>query len=256
MEGNGGILHVSLHAVGIDADGNELDLPTGQFMKLSVSDTGVGMDEATLERACEPFFTTKEFGKGSGLGLSIVHGIVAGHGGRMLIESKKGKGTTFMIYLPRFDPEALEKKLLRDVGLQGLEHTGRERILLVDDEKAITELHKITLEDMGYSIAAFTDSQMALMAFQEHPENFDLVITDQSMPRLPGSELAAELIKIRNDIPIILCTGYSSVISEEQAANLGIRKFLMKPVTRKELAGAIRESLDKNTAGQQPSRGG
>ncbi len=253
MEEKGGTLRVSLHAVGIEADGNELGLPTGQYMKLSVSDTGVGMDDTTLERACEPFFTTKEFGKGSGLGLSIVHGIVAGHGGRMLIESKKGKGTTFMIYLPRFDKAELEKKLPRDFQLQGLPHTGKERILLVDDEKAIAELHKITLEDLGYAITAFTDSEMALKAFHEQPQHFDLVITDQSMPKLPGSELAAALLKIRDDIPIILCTGYSSVISEEQAADLGIRKYLMKPVTRKELAQAIREVLDKNSAGQQPA---
>jgi signal transduction histidine kinase/CheY-like chemotaxis protein len=246
MAEKGGVLTVSLHGVHLEEDQNELGLSTGQYIKLSVADTGVGMDEVTVERACEPFFTTKELGKGSGMGLSIVHGIVASHGGRIIIDSREGKGTTIMIYLPKLDSsETAAKKEAGELNSRPVRQHGSEHLLLIDDEEAIVEMQKISLEELGYRITPFTDSELALNAFKEHPANFDLVITDQSMPKLPGTELAAELVKIRKDIPIILCTGYSSVISEERAGDIGIRKFLMKPVSRMELAREIRQLLDK-----------
>ena len=215
---------------------------SGDFIELAVSDTGQGMDAETLEHIFDPYFTTKEVGKGSGMGLAVVHGIVHGLGGMIKVSSSPGKGSVFQIYLPAIDapPQELDDEEGR---LADLLPAGRERILFVDDEETIVSVHKLFWAELGYEVEALTDSRAALQRFQAMPQRFDLVITDQTMPKLSGADLAVEMLKLRPDLPIILCTGYSNVISEEEARELGIKKFVMKPVSLQELARLARELL-------------
>lgn len=244
MEDEKGVLTVKLTRVVLnEADLiNESGMSEGPFVELIVSDTGVGMDKATVERIFEPYFTTRENGKGTGMGLALVHGIVQGCGGFIRVESEPGKGTTFNVYFPVIKEKNVEIKKEQ----QELLPTGIERILIVDDEEAIIGLYKTTLEKLGYKITAYSSSKKMLEAFRSAPDNFDLIITDQTMPNLPGSELAKKILQIRPNIPIVLCTGYSSMISEKKAKEIGIEKFLMKPVEVKILAKIVREILDKS----------
>jgi CheY-like chemotaxis protein len=236
-----GVLEVGLMTIDLDAaTAQHLGLGHGPYVDLMVSDTGHGMERAVMERIFHPFFTTKGPGEGTGLGLSVVHGIVKSHGGAITVDSEPGKGTTFHMYLPRIEmgevPEALASAPVP---------TGSERILLVDDEKTLVEMVKQMLEVLGYKVAGRTSSIEALEAFRCRPDKFDLVITDQTMPNMTGETLAMEILKIRPDMPIILCTGYIGLISEEKIKAIGIRELVMKPVVGDDIARIIRQVLDQ-----------
>ncbi len=236
----GGTLRILLSKVKLKGKTAALaQVPAGTYGKLVISDTGVGISPENIDRVFDPYFTTKEKGKGTGLGLAVVHGIVKSHGGAILVESQMGKGTRFEVYLPlTLNRNHIEKQT--DAPILG----GKERILLVDDEHFILEIEKEMLKKQGYVITAKDDVLEAMALFAEKPEAFDLVITDMTMPKMTGDKFAGELSKIRSDIPIILCTGFSELISEEKAASLGIKGFLMKPVTMKHLSDMIRKVLD------------
>jgi CheY-like chemotaxis protein len=207
-----------------------------------VSDTGSGIDPEHVDKIFDPYFTTKEAGKGTGMGLAVVHGIVNTHSGFVRVESDLGKGTTFEVFFPRTE----KGKLPENKDIAGEIQTGNERILFVDDEKQLVKAWKSILEKLGYSVTGVTDSAEALELFKNVPYLFDLVITDQTMPDITGTEMSKQLLRIRSDIPIILCTGYSSNITEVKTKSIGIRKFVMKPIDKDHLAQNIREVLDDN----------
>jgi CheY-like chemotaxis protein len=241
MQASGGILTVGLIDTEITKDTAAMPagLPEGNYLKLTVSDTGTGIPPEIMESIFEPYFTTKATGEGSGMGLALIHGIVEAHGGKIFAESRPGKGSVFSVYLPTIKQ--------RETDLQQSEEklpTGNERILLVDDESPIARMGKQIMERLGYQVTMRTSSVEALELFRAMPLNFDLVITDMTMPNMTGDTLAAELIRIRPDIPVILCTGYSSKLSEKTAASIGIRALVHKPVVKAELAKTIRKVLD------------
>jgi PAS domain S-box-containing protein len=217
-----------------------IGLAPGPHLRLTVSDTGHGMTPDVMERIFEPFFTTKEVGEGTGMGLSVVHGTVKSLGGTITVDSQPGNGSTFRIYLP-----LAERELEPEVETEKAVPTGEERILFIDDEQVLANMGKQMLERLGYEVASRTSSIEALELFRAQPDRFDLVITDMTMPNMTGEKLAAEIMNIRPDIPIILCTGFSEHISEEKAKEMGIRTFVMKPLARRDLAGTIRKVLDK-----------
>ncbi|MCP3891495.1 MAG: response regulator [Desulfobulbaceae bacterium] len=191
----------------------------------------------------DPYFTTKEPGKGTGMGLAIVHGIVKSYGGFISLHSEPGEGTVFHVFLP-----VIEKEILPEI--EDLEPTpvGKERILFIDDEEILAEMGKSMLERLGYHVTVRNNSIEALETFQNQPELFDLVITDQTMPGMTGADIARRMMQIRPDIPIILCTGYSTVTSEEKAKSMGIKEFALKPLSKKDIAVLIRKVLDTNYA--------
>ncbi len=240
MLAQGGILRVILTTLDVDDPhaAQHPDLKLGPYVKLTVRDTGQGIDPLLIERIFDPFFTTKKPGEGTGMGLAVVQGIVKDHGGAITVHSEPGKGTAFHVYLPRIGdiiPLIDEAEILP---------TGTEFILLVDDEKGLAELEKEVLESLGYRVCAKTSSLEALEAFRAQPDAFDLVFTDMTMPGLTGVELARELLAIRPGIPIILCTGYSEELAEERSSGVGIREFLMKPASRMMVAQVVRRALD------------
>ena len=237
MQEKGGTLEVSL--TDIELDTRSVELLPGKYLRLTVSDTGTGMDAMIIKRIFDPYFTTKEKGKGTGMGLAVVHGILKSYGGKIDVYSELGKGSTFHVYLPA-------EKMDADVE-QGIEvsfPTGTECVLFVDDEPSMANLGKDLLESLGYNAVTRTSSLEALEAFRAQPDNFDLVITDMTMPNMTGEKMAAEIMKIRPDMPIILCTGFSPVITEKKAMAMGIRAFIMKPILKNEIAVKIREVLD------------
>ncbi len=239
-----GIIDVSLDSVevGDEKAVMDIDIEPGIYAHLSVSDNGHGMDAETQERIFEPYFTTKRLGEGTGLGLATVHGIVKNNDGAIHIYSEPGKGTAFHIFFPfcALGEEKLEKSKLNE------ELRGSERLLFVDDEEQITLFAKMAFEDLGYDVHSHTNSLEALEAFLADPYSFDIVVTDQTMPNLTGGELAKEMLEIRPDLPIILCTGFSEILSKEKARKLGICEYISKPILTNELARAIRRSLDIN----------
>ncbi len=243
MKDTGGVLNVSLKE--IELKENELtspDMISGIYACLIIADTGVGMNNNIKERIFNPFFTTKELGKGTGMGLSVVHGIVSNMNGAIHVYSEPDKGSEFHILVPvvKIIPEKQDQLSIEPI--QG----GTERILLVDDEKSIVSMEKLMLERLGYQVDSRTNSIEVLKVFRDNPQKFDLVISDMAMPDIPGDKLAAELNKIRSDIPVLLCTGFSETMSEEKAASLGINGFLQKPILKKDLSLKIRELLDSN----------
>ncbi|MEA1968721.1 MAG: cache domain-containing protein [Thermodesulfobacteriota bacterium] len=243
MEETGGEMTITLRE--IQVDGYDLvtpDMEPGSYVCLTVTDTGIGMDKVIIEKIFDPFFTTKEQGKGTGMGLSTVHGIVKSMGGVVQVYSEPGKGSNFHVYFPVEKSSFKELKTRNKEIIQG----GAEKILLVDDEEAIVTMEREMLEQLGYQVTSRTSSIEALKAFRAKPDKFDLVITDMAMPNMPGDKLAVELTRIRPDIPILLCTGFSETMSEEKAASLGIKGFLFKPIVMKDLAQKIREVLDEN----------
>jgi PAS domain S-box-containing protein len=243
MEDNGGLLTVSLLDAELDSDfiSNRPGLKPGQYITLTVTDTGHGISPDVMEKIFDPFFTTKEKGKGTGLGLSVVHGIVRSHGGEIYVYSEPGKGSTFKVCLPAikglFKPEERAERPIP---------TGTERILFIDDEPVITNLGKQTLESLGYDVVARNSSIEALELFKEKKDHFDLVITDMTMPHMTGEKLAEKLMQIRPDIPVILCTGFSLMIDEQKALDMGIRALISKPILKRQIAEAIRKVLDEN----------
>ena len=218
----------------------EADMQPGNYLVLSVKDTGSGMDDEVKKRIFEPFFTTKPVGEGTGLGLSVVYGIVKSHKGNITVYSEPGKGSIFNVYLPKVDTGVSRvAETLRSVP------RGKERILLVDDEETTMNSVRNMLQHLGYKVTALTDSQEALKLFSSNPTQFDLVMTDQTMPFMTGEALGKELMRIRPDIPVILCTGYSDMISSEKVSALGFPGFIMKPFTVREGADLVRSVLDQ-----------
>jgi len=236
----GGDLEVGLAAIKLDSGTCDPNMVPGPYVKLTIRDTGHGMEREVMERIFDPYFTTKKPGEGTGMGLSVIHGIVKGYGGAISVHSEPGAGTTFDVILPRIDHTPHKKKKEPCEPLP----TGTERILVVDDEDVIVEMERLMLERLGYQVTARTDSLEALEAFRADPNRFDLVITDQTMPNMTGAELCRELLNIRPNIPIILCTGFSDLITPEKAKAMGIGAFIGKPLARGEIARTIRKLLD------------
>jgi len=243
MRETGGTLGIEVKNVEIrqgEAPLAHLSLTPGTYLKLSISDTGHGMSPEVMERIFEPYFTTKDKGEGTGLGLAMVHGIAKDHGGTINVYSEPEKGSIFHVYLPVIEKEEEE---VREPAIQL--PRGNERILLVDDEAMLVEVGSQMLELLGYRVTTRTSSVEALELFRAGPDQFDLVITDMTMPQMSGDILARELRKIRPSIPVIICTGFSERISPDRARLMGIQGFAMKPLVIKDLAGIVREVLDK-----------
>jgi PAS domain S-box-containing protein len=217
------------------------ELGQGQYVRVSVKDSGIGMPPEIMKRIFDPYFTTKQQGVGTGLGLSVVHGIVRKSKGAVEVESMLGKGSAFHVYLPRVDQPATSQ-----TGQPKIPRGDSERILFVDDEKMLVDIGKKALDRLGYEVVTRTSPIEALELFRVKPESFDLVISDQTMPNMTGDELARELIHIRPDIPVIICTGYSQTIDQKRAADRGIKGFVMKPMLLNEIAAAIRRALTKS----------
>ncbi|MCF8078169.1 MAG: response regulator [Desulfobacterales bacterium] len=247
MDSDGGVLQIHVK----DTDLSETilkkhpDIKAGRHIEISVSDTGPGIPEEHLDSIFEPYYTSKDIGEGTGLGLAVVHGIVKSYGGEISVESTVGKGTVFTVYLPitETDPEEpgpASKRLPE----------GIERILFVDDEEPIAKMGKAILGRLGYQVTAVSDSLEALALFRSDPAAFDLVVTDMSMPQKNGDKLAEEILEIRPDIAVILCTGYSKQIDDRKAKKIGIRAFVMKPLDRLQLTQLVRKVLDE----AKPSR--
>jgi PAS domain S-box-containing protein len=243
MREKGGLLGINLSSVDLGASeiAAHPGLKPGVYLKLTVSDTGHGMDRNTMERIFDPYFTTKEKGVGTGLGLAVVHGIVKSHGGAITVQSEQEKGTTFEVLFPGIESD-IKQEAKTFESLQ----TGSERILFVDDEQALVDLGKKMLENLGYETECRTSSVEALETFRSYPDKFDLVITDMTMPKMTGEKLAKKMMEIRPDIPIILCTGYSERITKEEAIGMGIKEFVLKPFEINHLAKMVRKVLDKN----------
>jgi len=244
MEEKGGVLTVSLSKaeIGQEASVAYGGIKPNQYLRLRVSDTGHGMTPEIKKRIFDPYFTTKEIGKGTGLGLAVVHGIVKSHGGEIEVSSEPGQGTDFDIFFPRSDRA---KGVLDGAQNSPLTMTGNERILFVDDERTIAEIGEKMLQRLGYEVAVRTSSIEALELFRGQPDRFDLVITDMTMPNMTGDKLAQEIMKIRPEIPVILVTGFSEQMTEEKAKSLGIREYVMKPPVINDFARAIRKALDR-----------
>ena len=238
MKGKGH-LEISLREIIHNDETGPLKLHPGEYVKLTISDNGPGIEEAIKYQIFDPFFTTKEVGQGTGMGLSVVHGIVQRFGGLITVESEPGKGASFHVYFPAVhaEPEHFEEN-------RGPILTGNEHILYVDDEIMLAHMGKQLLEKLGYKVSVRTSSVEALEAFRAQPEKYDLIVTDQLMPNINGDEFAESVLEIRHDIPIILCTGYSSAITKDRAREIGIRGFIMKPVDKRVLANTIRQVLD------------
>ncbi len=241
MEEDGGILDVVLEETNIASDitGDMVEIPAGHYIRLLISDTGIGMSREVLEKIYDPFFTTKAEGKGTGLGLSVVHGIVKAHGGKISVTSEPGRGTCFTLYFTAIEKEAEDSADRDQEKLPG----GNESILIVDDEPMIVEMEKEMLEDLGYRVAARTNSAEALEAIRFNPKEYDLVISDITMPNMTGDQLIQNIRAIRQDLPVILCTGFSEKVSEEKALDLGAGALIMKPINQRTLAVTIRNLL-------------
>ena len=243
MREKGGVLEVSLVNIGIEDKEAVLhhDLTAGEYVLLSVRDTGHGIKNEDTHRIFDPYFTTKGIGEGTGMGLAAAYGIIRSYGGTISVESQPGKGTVFHVFLPVF--EKRENEL--DTETFKTLPKGNERILFVDDEKAVLDMVKRMLTRLGYDVEVFQNPVNAIKSLRAQPEKYDLIITDQSMPYMTGENLALELMNIRPDVPIILCTGYSELVSEEKVKSMGIKAFLMKPIVKRVFAETIRKVLDE-----------
>jgi PAS domain S-box-containing protein len=246
MEKRGGVLAIKL----INTTRSQENIHIGDngiqavdLLKLSISDTGSGIAPEHTDRIFEPYFTTREVGKGRGLGLAVVHGIVTSHGGTIKVDSAVGEGTTFHVYLPRTKSE---QKSETETGQQL--PTGKERVLVVDDERALARVSELSLSHLGYKVKTQDNPLEAFEVFRSNSSAFDLVITDLTMPQIDGLKLASDLLQIRPDLPIILCTGYTEKIDVQKARSIGIKEVLMKPVAIRDLATAVRKVLDRSRA--------
>lgn len=246
MRETGGVLGISLQPVDLNHEkiGIRNNLKAGSYLKLMISDTGAGMTKDVQDQIFVPYFTTKNKGEGTGLGLAVVHGIVNSLQGDITVYSEPGKGTTFHVYLPIVEEakKTVHKEVTKPLPI------GNERILLVDDDEVIVRMGRKILEKQGFRVTALTSSMEALHTFQKTPDNFDLIITDMTMPEMTGADLAKLIFAIRPGMPIILCTGYSEIINEEQAKSLGIRDYVMKPVVKYDFIWKVREILDGEVA--------
>jgi CheY-like chemotaxis protein len=241
MRDRGGKLSIMLREATVDEiqDTRLPGMNAEAYLQIVVQDTGHGIPPNIMDRIFDPFFTTKEHAEGTGMGLSVAHGIIKSHGGSIDVESQPGQGTIFRIYLPKI------LRLTKD------DHrnapplpSGNERVLFVDDETMLVDMSRQILQRLGYQVTACTSSVEALQHFQNDPSAFDLIITDMTMPHMTGKELATEILKINPALPIILCTGFSETISEEIAKSIGIRAFILKPIVMSDLAETMRKVLD------------
>jgi PAS domain S-box-containing protein len=241
MEKTGGYLDITLENIEIYSEKRELypELKAGKYLKLSVSDNGHGIAPGHLDRIFEPYFTTKDIGKGSGMGLAIVHGIIKNHEGVIKVRSTLDQGTTFDIFFPAI---GAREKVQSDIKQNY--PTGNESILIVDDDELILKMGKKILTYLGYRVETFTSPLYALEQFITAPERFDLVIADMAMPKMTGDKFIRELLKIKPDLPAIICTGYSELLDENKAMEMGIKSFLMKPIDMHEMAVAVKEALN------------
>jgi CheY-like chemotaxis protein len=236
-----GKLTVSLSE--FEADGDFVrtlaGMKPGRYVKMTVSDTGHGIDAASIERIFEPFFSTKHVGEGTGLGLSVAHGIVVRHGGAITVDSTLGRGTTFHVYLPRAEREE------SPVDVDVLQRAScEESVLYVEDRDEVASVGRTMMERLGYNVTVALTGMDALELFRANPDRFDVVVTDQTMPGMTGAELASELLEIRPELPIVLMTGYSEAITADSARRMGIRGFLRKPIVTRELAVTLRQAID------------
>jgi PAS domain S-box-containing protein len=242
MEKNGGILSISVTDTTITKPfyANSINLKPGHYVTIEISDTGSGIPSDIIDSIFDPYFSTKETGEGTGLGLATVHGIVEKYSGQIKVKSKVNKGSSFTIFLPANHGELTTSETIEDKLPKG-----HETILIVDDERAITKMNRRLLESLGYKIIETNNSLEALNIFKQNPNNFDLIVTDMTMPKITGDKLAEAIFKIKTDTPVILCTGYSKIISKEEARNKGISAYIEKPVDKKDLARTIRQVLDE-----------
>jgi PAS domain S-box-containing protein len=239
---DGGVIEVTLKNVALDEDtaAQHADLTPGWYVNLAVSDTGHGISQEEIDRIFDPYFTTKELGKGTGMGLAVVHGIVKGHNGLITVQSEIGKGTTFSMVFPAVEEQAVSEP---ETGKEL--PTGDERILFIDDEEPLVKMGHQRLERLGYKVDATTSPIEALERFRSRPDQFDLVITDLTMPKMTGDKLVQEILNIRPDIPVILCTGFSEKIDEKKANAIGAADYIEKPLDKRDFAFKIRKVLDK-----------
>jgi PAS domain S-box-containing protein len=242
MQEKGGVLDIDLSDFTIEPEEtNFYGMERGLYIRLLVRDTGTGMPSYVKDRIFDPFFTTKAASEGTGLGLSVVAGIVKQVGGHISVESEPGKGSAFTVYFPKAPWGAVDGTVAREEVLP----VGSEHILFVDDEEALLEMGDQILTKLGYKVTGETNGDSALALIRENPSRFDLVITDQTMPKMTGMDLARKVLEIRPDIPIVLCTGFSKVVDAESAVAAGIKGFAMKPLTRREIATTVRKVLDE-----------
>ena len=242
MSKEGGHLEVTLGKLMLQEEKTCFDgvLPPGPYVRLRMKDTGEGIEPEIMARIFEPYYTTKEVGKGTGMGLSVVHGIVKGHGGGIQVESELGEGTSFEVYFP-----ALEKTIEKEKEPDGEIKGGSERILFVDDEESMVNLNHQRLERLGYLVKSTTKPLEALEWFKAEPDGFDVIITDMTMPRMTGDRLTKEILTIRPQMPVIICTGYSERMSAKKAKAFGVSKYIEKPIDLRNLASSLREVLDE-----------
>ena len=245
MRETGGILAVEAECIELeelDEKSKHLLLAPGRYLLLKVCDNGCGMERALLDKIFDPYFTTKPPDQGTGMGLAVVHGIVKSHGGHISVYSEPGKGTSFLIYLPMLEEkgETVSEELPEE--LRG----GDERILVVDDEPQVAEMQARLLASLGYRVIHDSQPLHAMERFRDAPQDFDLIITDMTMPKMNGADLAQGVMRIRPDIPVILCTGFSELVDEDRARSLGIKAFAMKPLARKSIAALIRRVLEED----------
>jgi signal transduction histidine kinase/CheY-like chemotaxis protein len=241
MSEEGGLLKVTLENIILQEEKICFDwvLSPGPYVRLRMRDTGEGIEPKIMDRIFEPYYTTKEVGKGTGMGLSVIHGIMKRHNGGIRVESEVEKGTLFEIYFP-----ALEKAAEEEKKPEGEIKGGSERILFVDDEESMVNLNHQRLERLGYTVKSTTKPVEALEWFRADPGQFDVIITDMTMPRMTGDRLTKEVLTIRPHMPVIICTGYSERMSAKKAEGLGVRKYLEKPIGLRNMASALREVLD------------
>ena len=255
MKEKGGVLKVSLEDVKINAKKASMnpDLRPGKYQKLTVEDAGHGIQPEIIDRIFDPFFSTKPTGEGTGLGLSVVHGIIKNHGGAVIVSSAPDEGTVFEVYFPVMEVEAPQTECGQSVSESPSKIKSR-RILLVDDEAMLAAVGHDLLESLEYEAVAETSAHRALNIFRESPDKFDLVITDMTMPHINGLDFAAEIRKIHRSIPIILCTGYSDTLSESAAESVGIHEILTKPLTRARIFEAVQKALTSGILSDGTSR--
>jgi PAS domain S-box-containing protein len=240
MEEDGGVLEISLGIMTLDeSTARSHELSPGRYVKLTVRDTGHGINPEFKDRIFDPYFTTREIGKGSGIGLAVVHGIVKNHDGAITVDSEVGQGATFNVFIP-----IIRREPVPDIKIEEDLPTGNERILLVDDEESIVKVGHQRLERLGYKVEAAVSPIEALAQFRSRPDLFDLVIADFTMPKMTGDKLLIEILNIRPDIPVILCSGFSEKIDEKKAKEIGAADYIEKPFDKRDLAFKVRKVLD------------